>query len=127
MARTAKNRSKAKKSKKRAVKRAKTRSNKSASKVRRKARAPKRPRAAPKSQRRQQEPIPADPAGRIGLTRPSNEPKAPGLREPQEIAKTEPDARFDDRRQPDRSAREIAGGDNRPAAEDGYKNTDERF
>jgi len=81
-----------------------------------------------KSARRQQEPIPAEPAGRIGVRRPSNEPKAPGSREPREIAQAEPDARFGDRREPEADARERPGGSMPPLERRaGYKNTDEQF
>lgn len=80
------------------------------------------------SARNMQEPIPAQPAGRIGLRRPSNKPKAPGPKEPREIAQGEPDARFGDARQPEANAREHPDGsipplERRPA----YKNTDEGF
>lgn len=81
-----------------------------------------------KSARRQREPIPADPAGRVGLRRPSNEPRAPGKREPREIAQAEPDARFDDPRRPDANAREHLDGSMPPMErKTGYRNTDEQF
>jgi hypothetical protein len=76
-----------------------------------------------KSQAKQAEPIPAEPAGRIGLRRPSNEPKAPGPKEPRELAQAEPDARFDDRREPERTAHDFPDG----IDPSGYKNTDEKF
>lgn len=123
MARKAKKKAKAKK---RSVKRVKARTAKSAKKTRRRTKASTPKRAAAKSQRKQREPIPAEPAGRIGLRRPSNEPRAPGPREPQELAKTEPNARFGDLRDPENTAREISGG-NDPRPDEGYKNTDERF
>jgi len=120
-----KSRTKAK-SRRRVVKQAKARTAKSVKTTRRKARTPKSMRAAEKSPRKQQEPIPAAPAGRIGMKRPSNEPKAPGPKEPREIAQAEPDARFDDSREPESSAREIAGS-GRSGDTSGYKNTDEKF
>jgi hypothetical protein len=84
--------------------------------------------SAPSSPRNMNEPIPAQPAGRIGLRRPSNKPKAPGPKAPREISQAEPDARFGDQREPEANAREHPDGsipplERRPA----YKNTDERF
>lgn len=77
-----------------------------------------------KSQAKQAEPIPAEPAGRIGLRRPSNVPFPPGRDNgPREIAQAEPDARFDDRREPGRTAHDFPDGEE-PS---GYKNTNEKF
>jgi hypothetical protein len=81
-----------------------------------------------KSARRQSEPIPADPAGRVGIRRPSNQPKPPGRSEPRELAQAEPDARFDDPRRPENNAREHSDGSMPPMERKaGYKNTDEQF
>ena len=81
-----------------------------------------------KSAKTQNEPIPAEPAGRIGLRRPSNEPKAPGKTEPREIAQAEPDARFDDPRRPEANVREHPDGSMPPMERKaGYRNTDEQF
>lgn len=80
------------------------------------------------SARNMQEPIPAQPAGRIGLRRPSNKPKAPGPKETREIAQAEPDARFGDQREPESTAREHPDGSRPPMERKaGYKNTDEGF
>jgi hypothetical protein len=74
------------------------------------------------------EPIPAQPAGRIGMRRPSNRPKKPGPKEPREIAQGEPDARFGDEREPETTAREHPDGSVPPLERrTGYKNTDEGF
>jgi hypothetical protein len=80
------------------------------------------------SARNMQEPIPAQPAGRIGLRRPSNKPKAPGPKQPREISQAEPDARFGDARQPESNAREHPDGSIPPLErKPPYKNTDESF
>ena len=81
-----------------------------------------------KSARRQSEPIPADPAGRVGIRRPSNQPKPPGRSEPRELAQAEPDARFDDPRRPENNAREHPDGSMPPMERKaGYRNSDEQF
>lgn len=81
-----------------------------------------------KSARRQNEPIPADPAGRVGLRRPSNQPKLPGRSAPRELAQAEPDARFDDPRRPENNAREHPDGSMPPMERKaGYRNSDEQF
>jgi len=81
-----------------------------------------------KSARRRGEPIPADPAGRVGVKRPSNQPKPPGRSEPRELAQAEPDARFDDPRRPENNAREHPDGSTPPMERKaGYRNTDEQF
>ena len=80
-----------------------------------------------KSARRQSEPIPADPAGRVGIRRPSNQPKPPGRPAPRELAQAEPDARFDDPRR-ENNAREHPDGSMPPIERKaGYRNTDEQF
>jgi hypothetical protein len=72
--------------------------------------------------------VPASPSGRIGRKRPANRPLPPGKRQPQEIAKEEPDARFGDERLPESDAREQPDGVLPPSNRDrGYKNTDEDF
>lgn len=127
MARKGKRAAKKSKTKKRAVKRGKTRTAKAKTKT--KSRSRRKTVSSPSaSSRNMQEPIPAQPAGRIGLRRPSNKPRAPGPKEPREISQAEPDARFGDARQPEANAREHPDGsipplERRPA----YKNTDEGF
>ena len=80
------------------------------------------------SPRNMSEPIPAQPAGRIGMRRPSNKPKMPGPKQPREISLAEPDARFDDAREPEANAREHPDGSMPPMERrPGYKNTDEGF
>jgi hypothetical protein len=132
MARKAKKKSRSprwkKKSKpsKRRVKRAKKR----AASKRKKAKASPRKSVgtSTKSARRQSEPIPADPAGRVGIRRPSNQPKSPRRPEPRELAQAEPDARFDDPRRPENNAREHPDGSMPPMERKaGYRNTDEQF
>jgi hypothetical protein len=116
---------------KRPAKRARSRTVKAGAKKRTKAKASRRtkPVSSPSAtSRNMQEPIPAQPAGRIGLRRPSNKPKAPGPKEPREISQAEPDARFGDARVPESNAREHPDGsipplERRPS----YKNTDEGF
>jgi hypothetical protein len=80
------------------------------------------------SARNMREPIPAQPAGRIGLRRPSNKPKAPGTAQRREISQTEPDARFGDPRDPEANAREHPDGSIPPLErKPAYRNTDEGF
>lgn len=80
------------------------------------------------SPRNMNEPIPAQPAGRIGMRRPSNKPKSPGPKQPRELAQQEPDARFGDVREPEANAREHPDGSMPPMERrTGYKNTDEGF
>lgn len=68
--------------------------------------------------------VPASPSGQIGKKRPPN--KRPRRKEPHEIAKDEPDARFGDERQPNSDAREGPDGEVPPLERrPGYKNTDE--
>ena len=124
MARKTKRKSKAGKAKKRAKSR---RSKRRAATAKAKTSRSKPRSAAVKSARRQKEPIPAEPAGRIGLRRPSNLPKPPGPGEPRELAQAEPDARFGDRREPENDARDPEGTVERPQGERRYKNTDEPF
>jgi len=69
--------------------------------------------------------IPAEPAGRIGFKRPSNQPKPPGRAEPRELAQAEPDARFGDQRQPEDNAHDPAATERETGRPAGYKNTDE--
>ena len=112
---------KARKPKKRVAKRATKRSAK-----RKKSKTGKS-RPARSVTRRQKEPIPAEPAGRIGIRRPSNQPKPPGRSEPRELAQAEPDARFGDLRQPEDNARDPAATEREAGRDRGYKNTDEGF
>lgn len=80
------------------------------------------------SPRNMSEPIPTQPAGRIGMRRPSNKPKMPGPKVPRELAQAEPDARFGDAREPEANAREHPDGSMPPMERKaGYKNTDEGF
>lgn len=80
------------------------------------------------SSRNMREPIPAQPAGRIGIRRPSNKPRAPRPKEPREISQAEPDARFDDARESETTAREHPDGSVPPLERrPGYRNTDEGF
>ena len=72
--------------------------------------------------------IPSEPSGQIGLRRPSNEPKAPGPSVPRELAQAAPDARFDDPRKAESTAREHPDGSAPPLERvTQYKNTDEPF
>jgi hypothetical protein len=113
------------KTKKRRVKPAKARA---ATKRKAKASPRKSVSTSTKSARRQSEPIPADPAGRVGIRRPSNQPKPPGRSQPRELAQAEPDARFDDPRRPENNAREHPDGSMPPMERKaGYRNTDEQF
>jgi len=124
MARKTKRKSKAGK----ANKRAKSRSSKRrAATAKAKTSRSKPKSAAAKSVRRQTETIPAEPAGRIGIRRPSNQPKPPGRSEPRELAQAEPDARFGDLRQPEDNARDPAATERETGRDRGYKNTDEGF
>jgi hypothetical protein len=110
------------KAKKRGVKRGKAKA------ARRKKAKPNRRKSVGRAARRQNEPIPAEPAGRIGLRRPSNQPKPPGKSEPRELAQAEPDARFDDPRRPENNAREHPDGSMPPMERKaGYRNSDEQF
>ena len=80
------------------------------------------------SPRNMNEPIPAQPAGRIGMRRPPNKPKMPAPKAPRELAQAEPDARFGDAREPEANAREHPDGSMPPMERKaGYKNTDEGF
>jgi hypothetical protein len=130
MARKAKRKAKTKK-KKRTVKRARKRTGrrvaKTEAKSKTKSRRAKSSSGTSKAARRQKEPIPAEPAGRIGIQRPSNRPKPPGQSEPRELAQAEPDARFDDRRQPEENARDPGADSEEIGRDTNYKNTDERF
>jgi hypothetical protein len=72
--------------------------------------------------------VPASPSGMIGQSRPSNQPKPPGKSKPRELAQAEPDARFDDPRNPEANAREHPEGSMPPMERKaGYRNTDEQF
>ena len=124
MARKTKRKSKAGKAKKRAKSRS---SKRRAATAKAKTSRSKPKSAAAKSVRRQKEPIPAEPAGRIGISRPSNQPKPPGRSEPRELAQAEPDARFGDLRQPEDNARDPAATEREAGRDRGYKNTDEGF
>jgi hypothetical protein len=123
MARKAKRKAKAAKSKKRGVRR----SSKSTKRRVAKAKAKTRRARSTKSSRSRKERVPSEPAGRIGLQRPSNQPKPPGREEPRELAQAEPDARFDDRRLPEDSARDPGAESAETGRDSNYKNTDERF
>lgn len=126
MARKAKRKKKAAKAKKRGAKRAKKGAKRRVAKAKAKTqRTGSSSSATRKAARRQKEPIPAEPAGRIGLQRPSNLPKPPGQNEPRELAQAEPDARFGDRRQPEENARDPEEAAERSPDERRYKNTDE--
>jgi hypothetical protein len=117
---------KARKPKKRVAKRATKRSAKRKKSKTGKSKTGKS-RSARSVTRRQKEPIPAEPAGRIGIRRPSNQPKPPGRSEPRELAQAEPDARFGDLRQPEDNARDPAATERETGRDRGYKNTDEGF
>jgi hypothetical protein len=72
--------------------------------------------------------IPSEPAGQIGLRRPLNQLKPPGQNSPRELAQAAPDARFDDPRRPQSTAREHPDGSAPPLERfTQYKNTDEPF
>ena len=114
-----------KKSSRRPKKRVTKRATKRAAK--RKASKTRRGSSARSVTRRQKEPVPVEPAGRIGIKRPSNQPKPPGAGEPRELARAEPDARFDDRRLPEDDARDPAATERETGRPAGYKNTDESF
>jgi len=122
--RKAKRKKKTGKSKKRVAKRAAKRSTKRSKRsTKRKKPSPKRSTSAVSPRRKAQ--IPAEPSGRIGLKRPSNQPKPPGKAEPRELAQAEPDARFGDQRQPEDNAHDPAATERETGRPGGYKNTDE--
>ena len=121
------------KTRKGATKRAKTRRTTAKAKTKKRAKRPqaKRVRSVStpvSSPRNMNEPIPAEPAGRIGMRRPPNKPKMPVPKAPRELAQAEPDARFGDAREPEANAREHPDGSMPPMERKaGYKNTDEGF
>jgi hypothetical protein len=127
---TAKKKSRtAKKSAKKSRKTAKSRSKRPAAKKAKRTKAKKssvKRRSGSKSRSAGTNRVPASPSGQIGQSRPSNQPKPPGKREPREIAQAEPDARFDDPRNPEANAREHPEGSMPPMERRvGYRNTDE--
>lgn len=85
-------------------------------------------RSSSKSRSARTKRVPASPSGQIGQSRPSNQPKPPGKKKPHELAQAEPDARFDDPRNPEANAREHPEGSMPPMERRaGYRNTDEGF
>jgi hypothetical protein len=129
---TAKKKSRtAKKSARKSGKTAKSRSKRPAAKKTKRAktkRSSAKRRSGSKSRSAKTKRVPASPSGMIGQSRPSNQPKPPGKARPRELAQAEPDARFDDPRRPDNSAREHPDGSMPPMERQArYKNTDEQF
>jgi hypothetical protein len=109
---------------KRAAKKSKAKKSRAKTSSRKRAVKRKSPGTARSAPRR----VPSEPAGQIGLRRPSNQPKPPGQNEPRELAQAEPDARFDDPRKPESMAREHPDGSAPPLERSTqYKNTDEPF
>jgi hypothetical protein len=129
---TAKKKSRtAKKPARKSGKTAKSRSKRPAAKKTKRAktkRSSAKRRSGSKSRSAKTKRVPASPSGMIGQSRPSNQPKPPGKSKPYELAQAEPDARFDDPRNPEANAREHPEGSMPPMERKaGYRNTDEQF